>query len=110
MTTKDNARQNTSIWDKVESTDPAATKGYKGPGGFSGTAVNPTYLNRKATELFGPCGIGWGTEIVNEYVTEGAVTSFTPPRSRPASRCYTREDPHHPPQVLVYPGRTARRD
>lgn len=71
------ANNNLSIWSEVESTDPDATKQYKGVGGFSGTAVNATYLIRKATELFGPMGLGWGAEIVSEYITEGAPMTFT---------------------------------
>jgi len=76
------ANTNLSIWDEVQSTDPDATKQYKGAGGFSGTAVNATYLTKKATKLFGPMGIGWGAEIVSEYVTEGAPISWTAPDSQ----------------------------
>ena len=72
-----NDKINLAIWRQVESTDPSATKQYKGVGGFSGTAVNATYLNRRATEIFGPMGIGWGAEIVSEYITEGAPMSHT---------------------------------
>lgn len=57
---------NLTIWDAVHKTDPAYTKNYKGAGGFSGTAVNGTYLSRKATEVFGPCGTGWGYTVIEE--------------------------------------------
>lgn len=63
---------NLKIWSAVSATDPKKTKGYKGPGGFQGTSINPTYLIQKATELWGPCGGNWGYEIVNEGFTPGA--------------------------------------
>lgn len=49
-----------SLWDRVAQTDPKYTKSFKRAGGFSGTAVNPTYAIKKMTEIFGPCGDGWG--------------------------------------------------
>jgi hypothetical protein len=65
------SNDNLAIWDQVKQTDPDATKQYKGAGGFSGTSINSTYQVRKATELFGPVGIGWGWEIVSERIDEG---------------------------------------
>jgi len=66
---------NTSIWERVQSTDPKFTKNYKGAGGFSGTAINATYLVKKATEQFGPLGSGWGYEIVEERFDAGGPIS-----------------------------------
>ena len=63
---------NTELWTAVEKTDPAHTKQFSRGGGFKGTATNATYLARKATEQFGPCGIGWGVTVVNEEIIEGA--------------------------------------
>lgn len=63
---------NTDLWQAVEKTDPAFTKQFSRGGGFKGTATNATYLARKATEQFGPCGIGWGVQVVDEEVIEGA--------------------------------------
>lgn len=34
--------------------------------GFSGTDINPMWRIKKLTELFGPCGIGWYTEVLSE--------------------------------------------
>jgi len=51
---------NLSIWNKLGRTDPAHTKGFKRAGGFSGTAIKPIYTDQKMTEVFGPCGDGWG--------------------------------------------------
>lgn len=62
---------NLSIWEAVQKTDPAYTKQYKGAGGFQGTAINATYLNRRATEIFGPCGVGWGYSILEDRFDAG---------------------------------------
>lgn len=63
---------NLDLWDKVEKTDPSRTKGFSRSGGFKGTAINATYLAKKATEVFGPIGIGWGFDIVDETLMQGA--------------------------------------
>lgn len=65
------SENNLSIWNDVEKTDPKFTKDYKGPGGFTGTAVNPMYIIKKCTEIFGPVGIGWGYEILEERFDTG---------------------------------------
>ena len=62
---------NTRIWDQVSVTDPSATKNFVGMGGFEGTAIKPTYLMRKATEMFGPCGEGWGWTVLEDRFDEG---------------------------------------
>jgi len=49
---------NLSIWRAVEKTDPAHTKQVNQRGGF--TAISANYQIMKATETFGPVGIGWG--------------------------------------------------
>lgn len=51
---------NLDIWNRLSRTDPAHTKGFKRAGGFSGTAIKPIYTDQKMTEVFGPCGDGWG--------------------------------------------------
>lgn len=63
---------NLELWNKVQETDPNFTKAFSKGGGFKGTSINPTYNNKKATELFGPCGIGWGLDIIKESFQEGA--------------------------------------
>lgn len=35
-------------------------------GKFSGTDINPMWRIKKLTELFGPAGIGWYTEVISE--------------------------------------------
>ena len=66
------ANDNLKLWESVEKTDPKYTKGFSKAGGFSGTAINATYLIRKATALWGPMGGAWGPEVVDDrYVTGG---------------------------------------
>lgn len=62
-----------SLWDCVEKTDPQYTKEFTKGGGFSGTSINATYLVKKATEQFGPMGIGWGVDIEKEDFIKGSV-------------------------------------
>lgn len=64
---------NLSIWQAVERTDPAYTKNFSRGGGFSGTSINAIWLARRATETFGPMGIGWGVDIVAEDFLPGHV-------------------------------------
>lgn len=64
--------ENLTLWQTVEKTDPQFTKPFSRGGGFRGTATNATYLAKKATEVFGPMGIGWGLEIVDEALMDGA--------------------------------------
>ena len=66
------SENNLALWQRVEKTDPQYTKPFSRGGGFRGTAVNGTYLARKATEVFGPIGIGWGLEILDEELMQGA--------------------------------------
>jgi hypothetical protein len=66
----------TSLWNQVEKTDPAYTSQFTGPGGFSGTAICGAYLAKRATEVFGPCGLGWGFEVQDEKYVSGYVLGF----------------------------------
>lgn len=56
----DNAKMR--IWDALSKTDPKHTKGFSRAGGFKGTAIKPIWITKRLTELFGPCGEGWGFE------------------------------------------------
>lgn len=62
---------NLKLWEAVEKTPPAHTKAITGKA-YQGTSPKPHYLIHKATETFGPCGIGWGFTIEDERVEEGA--------------------------------------
>ena len=62
---------NLAIWNAVETTDPKYTKGFNRGGGFKGTSTNATYLAKKATNQFGPIGIGWGWTVLEENFVNG---------------------------------------
>lgn len=62
---------NLALWNAVEKTDPKHVKPITGKS-YQGNSPKPHYLIRKATETFGPIGIGWGFTIVNERIEEGA--------------------------------------
>lgn len=62
---------NLALWHQIEKTPESQTKAITGKP-YKGTSPKPYYLVQKATETFGPCGIGWGFEIVNERVENGA--------------------------------------
>lgn len=56
---------NMKLWDAVCVTDPAAVKPITGKQ-YKGNSPKPYWIIQRATETFGPCGIGWGIEVVNE--------------------------------------------
>lgn len=62
---------NLHIWKQVQSTDPRYTKPLEGTG-FSGTSINAEYMFMRATEIFGPVGTGWGYEIIEDRMINGA--------------------------------------
>lgn len=61
------AVENMAIWKAVFKTDSRFTKNFKRGGGFSGTDINSTYRMAVMTELFGPCGMGWGWLIEDRW-------------------------------------------
>lgn len=64
------SEQNMQIWSKVDKTDTRFTKKAK-VNGQDITSLSGTAMVMKATELFGPVGIGWGWKIVEERFDEG---------------------------------------
>ncbi|WP_338020339.1 hypothetical protein [Rahnella perminowiae] len=62
---------NLHIWKQVQSTDPRYTKPLEGSG-FTGTSINAEYMFMRATEIFGPVGTGWGYEIIEDRMINGA--------------------------------------
>lgn len=62
---------NLALWEAVERTPTEHTKAITGKA-YQGTSPKPHYLVHKATETFGPCGIGWGFTVANERIEEGA--------------------------------------
>ncbi len=68
--TKDTSKL--AIWEALGKTDPSQTKQFKRAGGFTGTAIRPMWANKRMTEYFGPCGIGWGMDKPEFTLVEAA--------------------------------------
>jgi hypothetical protein len=51
---------NLEIWERVERSDPDFVKSVP-YGGFKFSAIDAQSQLKRATEVFGPCGLGWGT-------------------------------------------------
>ena len=69
-TTEQERNRNMYIWDQVDETDPDNTKKVKFGREF--TAIDAYSQIKKATEVFGPCGDGWGwTKPELSYIGEG---------------------------------------
>ena len=64
---------NLELWDSVDTTDPKYTKTVNQRGGF--TAIGAQYQLKRATEHFGPMGIGFGVreESYHKYEDVGLV-------------------------------------
>lgn len=63
---------NLKLWQTVEKTSPDHVKEITGKA-YRGNSPKPHYVVHKATETFGPCGIGWGFSIVEEKLLDGAM-------------------------------------
>lgn len=66
--------ENLKLWRSVMRTNPRYTKDLSGTG-FEGTSINGEYMVMRATECFGPIGIGWGFEILEDVLKPGAPIS-----------------------------------
>ena len=56
---------NMELWNRVCVTDPTAVKPITGKQ-YKGNSPKPYWLIQRATEELGPCGIGWGVNVLNE--------------------------------------------
>lgn len=56
---------NMKLWDSVCVTNPSAVKPITGKP-YQGNSPKPYWLIQRATEVFGPIGIGWGVNVVSE--------------------------------------------
>ena len=56
---------NKALWDAVKVTDPRAVKPITGKP-YKGSSPKPYWLIERATEEFGPIGIGWGVTVKSE--------------------------------------------
>lgn len=68
-------RDNTELWKNVFKTDERFTTAFSVNGG--GTSINGTYMTMIATREFGPKGIGWGVDILEERFDNGAPITRT---------------------------------
>lgn len=59
------SNKNMKLWEQVSETNPQHTKYVNQRGGF--TAIDAQYQIKRATEMFGPMGLGWG--VKNEVFT-----------------------------------------
>ena len=59
---KKKTKENMSLWNSVNRTDPAHTKAVGFGRGF--TAIDAHYQIMRATETFGSVGTGWGYDVV----------------------------------------------
>lgn len=66
-----NGNGKADMWNRLEKTDPARTKQFQRGGGFRGTAINATYILKRLTEEFGPCGKGWRFVLDDERYEPG---------------------------------------
>lgn len=60
---------NMRYYEKGRSVPKEAQKQFSN-GRFSGTDINPMWRIKKLTEMFGPVGIGWYTEVTRQEVVE----------------------------------------
>ena len=63
--------ENMSYYEMGRTVPKEAQKSFS-TGRFSGTDINPMWRIKKLTEMFGPAGIGWYTEILAERYEEHA--------------------------------------
>ena len=74
MTTEN---KNLEIWNKGRTPDSKYVKAFN-KSGFKGSAINPTWVAQKLTEIFGPAGQGWGFNVLDEKYVEGGPTKNNP--------------------------------
>lgn len=56
---------NKALWQRAFTTDPRAVKEITGKQ-YRGNSPKPYWIVERLTDEFGPCGIGWGFQIINE--------------------------------------------
>ena len=58
---------NKALWQRVCVTDPKAVKPITGKQ-YNGNSPKPYWIIERLTDEFGPCGIGWGFNILSERI------------------------------------------
>lgn len=56
---------NKTLWDSIRVTNPSAVKKITGKS-YQGNSPKPYWLIERATDTFGPVGIGWGVTVKSE--------------------------------------------
>lgn len=94
---------NLSIWNELAPVQKTACKEFK-RGGWGGTAINPAWIMKRLTDVFGPVGQGWGVELLDESFEKGHMIEGTgtrvvvhvvrvqlwySPSGKSVDRCYT---------------------
>lgn len=67
--------ENKALWNRVFMTDPKAVKPITGKQ-YSGNSPKPYWIVEQLTSEFGPCGKGWGFQIVNERMEHLSPTDI----------------------------------
>lgn len=70
------SNDNLELWSQYFNPPKDALKDFTRKGGFRGTAIDPMWLIRSATETWGPMGDTWGMEVINEGVVEVSGNSY----------------------------------
>jgi hypothetical protein len=65
------SKKNLLVWEQVQETDTKFTKADHIGSNKGFTSINGVYMFKRATEIFGPVGIGWGYNILEERFDEG---------------------------------------
>ncbi len=87
----DDKEKNTRIWNYAYSTDASAISKWKTKpdSNVEHTSICGYWMIQKATELFGPMGMGWGIEITEDYFVDGPETSFIDKTSHQKEKTFT---------------------
>lgn len=65
-------KENLEIYEKVRQVPEEAKKEITAGRLKGKTDINPMWRIKKLTEVFGPCGFGWYTSIVERWIDDGA--------------------------------------
>lgn len=61
---------NMGLWNAIGPTSPDHVSKIVGKP-YKGNSPKPYWVAKRATELFGPCGIGWGYDILDSKIEQG---------------------------------------
>lgn len=81
----DQANKNMNLWNQLFTTNKNEVKPITGKS-YKGDSPKPYYLVQKATEIFGPCGIGWGYKVVDHGFNEHTFTELLGNPAQPVTR------------------------